>query len=390
MRIEFEEGTTNFFCKIFFAEQFDALRRNCGCDAQFIESLARCIKWESSGGRSKVDFLKTRGAPLSFRLMARRLMSCAIDDRFIVKEISRLEMDALLRFAPAYFDYMSKVVSLPYSSLPHTIDAVPQLPTILAKIYGFYRIGLRNPATGKLMRLDILVMEVRLHSTISVARQLTTRSTESVLRARIDASFRLERIDSKSTRSAFESTSRSTHGRESCREYAPRSSSRSLAHARTRSLVQKSALRSRGLQAIHEGCCVQRYVVPVESKCDGLLSRRWSGFCKAGIGRWHRRFVTLPHVQTALSLTRLDRFHSDVHVGQEAGELCQRFCIPRRSVSFPSFPGHIVLTRCRRWFVEARWANDRHSEAILETIPRRDGWLLSSRAFLLSLRTALD
>ncbi|KAL8278325.1 hypothetical protein RQP46_009217 [Phenoliferia psychrophenolica] len=127
-RLQFEEGTTKFFCKIFFAEQFDALRRNCGCSSQFVESLARCIKWESSGGRSKVDFLKTR------------------DDRFIVKEISRLEMDSLLRFAPAYFDYMSKAF-------------FHGLPTLLAKIYGFYRIGLRNPATGKVMRLDVLVME---------------------------------------------------------------------------------------------------------------------------------------------------------------------------------------------------------------------------------------
>lgn len=32
------------------------------------------------------------------------------DDRFIAKEISRLEMDALLRFAPAYFEYMSKAI----------------------------------------------------------------------------------------------------------------------------------------------------------------------------------------------------------------------------------------------------------------------------------------
>lgn len=36
-----------------------------------------------------------------------------------------------------------------------------QLPTILAKIFGFYRIGLRNPTTGKVMRVDVLVMEVR-------------------------------------------------------------------------------------------------------------------------------------------------------------------------------------------------------------------------------------
>ncbi|KAM0788818.1 hypothetical protein ACM66B_002904 [Microbotryomycetes sp. NB124-2] len=127
-RLQFEEGSTTFFCKIFFAEQFDALRRNCGCSTQYIESLARCIQWESSGGKSKVNFLKTK------------------DDRFIVKEISRLEMDALLRFAPAYFEYMSKAI-------------FHGLPTILAKIFGFYRIGLRNPTTGKVMRLDVLVME---------------------------------------------------------------------------------------------------------------------------------------------------------------------------------------------------------------------------------------
>lgn len=104
---EFEEGSTNFFCKIFFAEQFDALRQNCGCGTQFIESLARCVKWESSGGRSKVDFLKTRGAS-AFPRYLQCILTRAVDDRFIVKEISRLEMDALLRFAPAYFEYMSK------------------------------------------------------------------------------------------------------------------------------------------------------------------------------------------------------------------------------------------------------------------------------------------
>lgn len=36
-----------------------------------------------------------------------------------------------------------------------------QRPTVLAKILGFYRIGLRNSTTGKVTRLDILVMEVR-------------------------------------------------------------------------------------------------------------------------------------------------------------------------------------------------------------------------------------
>lgn len=75
-------------------------------------------------------------------------------------------MDALLRFAPAYFDYMSKAIFQGVSlaeirRTPSLIARLPQLPTILAKVFGFYRIGLRNPTTGKVMRLDVLVMEVR-------------------------------------------------------------------------------------------------------------------------------------------------------------------------------------------------------------------------------------
>lgn len=30
------------------------------------------------------------------------------DDRFLIKQMSRYEMDAFLRFAPAYFQYMSE------------------------------------------------------------------------------------------------------------------------------------------------------------------------------------------------------------------------------------------------------------------------------------------
>ena len=75
-------------------------------------------------------------------------------------------MDALLRFAPAYFDYMSKAIfqGVSMAEIIRTtslIARLPQLPTILAKVFGFYRIGLRNPTTGKVMRLDVLVMEVR-------------------------------------------------------------------------------------------------------------------------------------------------------------------------------------------------------------------------------------
>lgn len=54
-----------------------------------------------------MDFLKTRGA-LCSEPGEQLTDSFSADDRFIVKEISRLEMDALTRFAPAYFQYMAK------------------------------------------------------------------------------------------------------------------------------------------------------------------------------------------------------------------------------------------------------------------------------------------
>jgi 1-phosphatidylinositol-3-phosphate 5-kinase len=59
--LDFSTGSTKFFCKIFFSEQFDALRRNCGCDESYIMSLASCIKWDSSGGKSGSAFLKMKG-----------------------------------------------------------------------------------------------------------------------------------------------------------------------------------------------------------------------------------------------------------------------------------------------------------------------------------------
>jgi 1-phosphatidylinositol-3-phosphate 5-kinase len=60
--------------------------------------------------------------------------------------MSRYEMDAFTKFAPSYFEYIS--------------DAFfHKLPTVLAKILGFYQIGSKNPVTGKTMKMDVLVME---------------------------------------------------------------------------------------------------------------------------------------------------------------------------------------------------------------------------------------
>jgi len=69
-----------------------------------------------------------------------------VDDRLVVKQMSRYEMDAFVKFAPSYFEYMSQAF-------------FHELPTVLAKILGFYQIGSKNPVTGKTMKMDVLVME---------------------------------------------------------------------------------------------------------------------------------------------------------------------------------------------------------------------------------------
>ncbi|KAL7418740.1 Mitochondrial distribution and morphology protein 12 [Cryptotrichosporon argae] len=128
LKYDFESGSSTIFCRIFFAEQFAALRTACQCEDNFVESLARCGQFDASGGKSGSAFLKTK------------------DDRFIAKEVSRLEMDALTKFAPAYFEYTHK-----------TFQGLR--PSVLAKIYGFFKIGYRNAVTGRTMKMNVLIME---------------------------------------------------------------------------------------------------------------------------------------------------------------------------------------------------------------------------------------
>jgi 1-phosphatidylinositol-3-phosphate 5-kinase len=110
-------------------------------------SLASCIKWDSSGGKSGSAFLKTKGNRDSTQNIKEYYSNSSnIDDRLLMKQMSKYELDAFLGFAPAYFQYMSEAF-------------FSELPTVLAKIFGFYSIGYKNPATGKSMRMDVLVME---------------------------------------------------------------------------------------------------------------------------------------------------------------------------------------------------------------------------------------
>ena len=128
LKYQFQEGSAKMMCKIFYAEQFEAVRRKCGIDFRFIESLSRCMKWDSKGGKTKSVFLKTN------------------DDRLVLKSLSQIETQAFLRFAPSYFTLMGE-------ALFH------DLPSVIAKMVGFYQVIIKNPATGTEFNWFLLVME---------------------------------------------------------------------------------------------------------------------------------------------------------------------------------------------------------------------------------------
>ncbi|KAI9376703.1 hypothetical protein BJX61DRAFT_488915 [Aspergillus egyptiacus] len=128
LKYQFQEGQAKMLCKVFYAEQFDALRKKCGVADRIVESLSRCAKWDSKGGKTKSLFLKT------------------LDDRFILKSLSPIETQAFLKFAPAYFQIMSE-------ALFH------ELPSAIAKMFGFYQVIIKNPATNTEFNWFLLLME---------------------------------------------------------------------------------------------------------------------------------------------------------------------------------------------------------------------------------------
>ena len=106
LKYQFIDGNTNLSCKIFYSEQFEALRKACGVDESFIQSLSRCVKWQSSGGKSGSSFLKT------------------LDNRYILKELSKQELESFVSIAPFYFKYIGQSI---FSGLK----------TAIGKIWGF-------------------------------------------------------------------------------------------------------------------------------------------------------------------------------------------------------------------------------------------------------------
>ncbi|RKP20389.1 SAICAR synthase-like protein [Rozella allomycis CSF55] len=128
IKFQFYDDQTKFMCRIFFAEQFDSLRKIMECDSFFINSISHCFKWANNGGKSNSMFLKTK------------------DNKFVIKQLMKPEMDAFLKFAPFYFDYVAQ-------------SLFKRLPSLLTRIVGVYGVAVKNANTGKTSKIDFLIME---------------------------------------------------------------------------------------------------------------------------------------------------------------------------------------------------------------------------------------
>ncbi|UYV73169.1 PIKFYVE [Cordylochernes scorpioides] len=130
IEVQASDPTLRIYCKIYFAEHFRRLRALVlpQGEERFIRSLASCIPWAARGGKSGLKFRKTK------------------DDRFVLKEMSKLEIQSFLEFGPHYLNYIYKACT-------------QQMPTVLGKIMGVYRIGYKNSVNNTSHRADVLVME---------------------------------------------------------------------------------------------------------------------------------------------------------------------------------------------------------------------------------------
>lgn len=127
IRYSFTNRGVKAQCKIFYAQSFDALRRKCGVADRFVESLSRCSKWDSKGGKSKSIFLKT------------------MDDRFVLKSLSPIEVQAFFKFGPNYFAFTHQ-------------NLFKSLPSVIAKMFGLFQVQIKTP-TGRDFDWYMLVME---------------------------------------------------------------------------------------------------------------------------------------------------------------------------------------------------------------------------------------
>lgn len=130
VELQFSDANAKFYCRIYYAGEFHKMREVIlgSSEEDFIRSLSHSLPWQARGGKSGAAFYVTE------------------DDRFILKQMPRLEVQSFLDFAPHYFIYITNAVQ-------------QKKPTALAKILGVYRIGYKNSQNNTEKKLDLLVME---------------------------------------------------------------------------------------------------------------------------------------------------------------------------------------------------------------------------------------
>ncbi|KAJ8769229.1 hypothetical protein K2173_001466 [Erythroxylum novogranatense] len=122
-------GKVKFSVTCYFAKQFDSLRKKCcPSDVDFVRSLSRCQRWSAQGGKSNVYFARS------------------LDERFIIKQVKKTELESFEEFAPEFFKYLTD--SLNSGS-----------PTCLAKVLGIYQVSVKHLKGGKETKMDLMVME---------------------------------------------------------------------------------------------------------------------------------------------------------------------------------------------------------------------------------------
>lgn len=113
------------------SEQFELLRSlmltSPDMQEKFRQLLWSCIPWSAPGGKSGSTFLKT------------------INDQFILKEMSKLELQSFLSIADDYFNYIKQSYN-------------DDKPSLLSTILGIYRIIYTNSVTQSSTEYYFMVM----------------------------------------------------------------------------------------------------------------------------------------------------------------------------------------------------------------------------------------
>lgn len=110
LRLSFGDDKVKFSVTCYYTELFESLRKKCcPSEVDFVRSLSRCKRWKAQGGKSNVYFAKS------------------LDDRFIVKQVTKTELESFEEFAPEYFKYLTESLN-------------SRSPTCLAKILGLYQV----------------------------------------------------------------------------------------------------------------------------------------------------------------------------------------------------------------------------------------------------------